>query len=155
VITAVDTNVLFGILIPRATSLADSKARLDDALEQGALVISEAVYAELASLFPSHPELTEFLSSTGIRLHPSGAETFWLAGQRWRQYSARRAVGIACPQCGHSETIQCHSCGRTISVRQHVLADFLIGAHAATHADRLLTSDRGYYATYFPELPLV
>lgn len=36
--------------------------------------------------------------------------------------------------------------------RERVIADFLIGAHAMTHCDRLLTRDRGYYKKYFSGL---
>lgn len=36
--------------------------------------------------------------------------------------------------------------------RGRVIADFLIGAHAASQCDRLLTRDRGCYEKYFTGL---
>lgn len=154
-ITAVDTNVLLDILIPGATHGDVSEARLTEALGAGATLISEAVYTELGAHFPHREELDRFLDDTGIRLHASGPEALYLAGGTWRSYIERRPRSLVCPSCGASQEVDCEKCGTSLSPRQHVVADFLIGAHAAIHARRLLTRDRGYYRTYFPELQLV
>ena len=44
---------------------------------------------------------------------------------------------------------------RTKEPKPRLLADFLVGAHAALQSDQLMTRDRGYYRTYFPKLKIV
>lgn len=39
--------------------------------------------------------------------------------------------------------------------RTRMIPDFLIGAHAATQAERLITRDRGFYRDYFHKLRLL
>jgi predicted nucleic acid-binding protein len=154
-ITAVDTNILLDILIPNAKYAKASKQLLDEALAQGALVICEVVYAELASQFPTKQELKRFLADTKIRLESSPPEALQRAGEAWKAYLKARGDQLRCPTCGTRQRITCSRCQETIAVRQHILSDFLVGAHALLLADRLLTRDWGYYKTYFKELQLL
>lgn len=154
--TAVDTNVLLDLLIPNARFQATSRKALETAHAEGGLILSEAVYAELASQFETGAEIETFLADTGIRLVPTPPEALCRAGEAWNMYSARRQKGLTCPACGHQEQPPvCGGCGRPIQVRQHILSDFPIGAHAGLLSDRLLTRDRGFYATYFKNLKLI
>lgn len=153
-ITALDTNILLDVLIPDAAHGEESERALAEAAEAGALLISEPVYAELAAHFAEQEPLDRLLTDTGVRLEPSGADALYRAGRAWSDYLRRRPTMLACPQCGAAQEVRCDRCGAGIHPRQHVVADFLIGAHALVHADRLLTRDRGYYATYFADLTL-
>jgi predicted nucleic acid-binding protein len=135
-ITAIDTNILLDILIPGAPHGETSKLWLDEANERGALIISEVVYSELASQFDSQEELDSFLEDTVIHLTPSTRKALYEAGKAWKIYSSQRSEKLQCPQCGKILTVQCE------------------GGHALIQADVLLTRDRGYYRTYFPELTL-
>ncbi|MBI2913149.1 MAG: type II toxin-antitoxin system VapC family toxin [Chloroflexi bacterium] len=152
-ITAVDTNILLDVLIPDAPHGDESERALAEAVRGGAVVISDPVYAELAAHFAEQEDLDGFLADTGLRLEPSRAGALYRAGRAWSEYIRRRPA-LACPQCGSTQDVRCKDCGASVQPRQHVVADFVIGAHAAVQADQLLTRDGGYYSTYFPGLKL-
>ena len=125
------------------------------ALQTGAVVIGEVVYAELAAQFSRQEELDHFLADSYIVLKVSSVEALYRAGMAWRLYCSRRPEALVCPSCGEPMDVVCAACAAKIQPRQHVVADFLIGAHALVEGDKLLTRDRGYYRTYFPELVLI
>jgi predicted nucleic acid-binding protein len=151
-ITAVDTNILLDILIPDEAFLKSSKELLDQHISRGQLIICELVYAELSSQFLDGQELRSFIAGTGIRLVPSDQRVLDLAGRTWREYRRNRKVLLQCPSCGKSISIACPSCNSPLKIRQHIMSDFMIGAHAVHNAEVLLTRDRGFYKTYFKEL---
>jgi predicted nucleic acid-binding protein len=131
-ITAVDTNVLLDILTNSPSFAERSLGALLQADAAGALIIGDIVYAELGAAFVgSGDKLHGFLDEAGIGLIPSGADALLESGRRFRHY--RNAGGP----------------------RSRILPDFLIGAHALHHANRLLTRDRGFYRSYFADLAVL
>ena len=118
-----------------------------------ALVICEVVYAELATLYHNQAELQFFLTETRIHLQHSSENSLWSASRAWARYTKNRSKEIQCSNCGKKYNVVC-TCQSNITSRQHIVSDFLIGAHAQLQADTLLTRDRGFYKTYFPELHL-
>ncbi len=135
--TAVDANVISGLWSrePLASRVA---ADLGRAHSEGGLVVAAPVYAELLA----HPSATPgfvdgFLAATNVVVDFALDEAVWReAGARFAAYAARR-----------------RDSGGTGPKRP--LVDFVIGAHAALRADRLLTLDRDRYARDFPQLVLM
>src|SRR4030066_1024846 len=155
-ITSLDTNILLDILIPNSKYAMGSKSLIDNAFRKGSLVMSEIVYAELCSQFPSKNDLDRFLIETGIRLVPSGTDSLYSASLAWKQYlNAKGKKGEICPQCGAKLQWTCIKCEERIPVRQQIQGDSLIEGNALRQADQLLTRDRGYYRTYFTDLKIV
>ena len=152
-ITAVDTNIILDVLIPGEPFGESSKKLLDRHLSMGKLIICEVVFAELAAGFPSGRELEYFLSDTGIGLVCSNEKSLFLAGSRWAKYARKGERNqFFCAKCGHAFQASCSQCSAVLKKRLHVLADFLIGAHALIHADGILSRDLGVYKTYFNDL---
>ena len=154
-ILAVDTNILLDILIPNTAHLQSSLSCLLRTGRDDKLVICEAVYAELGSQFLSSQDLDKFLYDTAIKMVSSNERSLFEASNAWKKYAARKKNVIICPACGKPQKALCNSCGEGIPYRQHILADFLIGAHAKIQANRFITRDRGFYRTYFQDLDIL
>lgn len=152
---AIDTNILFDILLPDPVFKESSLELLQKYSTIEKLVISEIVYAELAQQFNGSQDLDKFLLDTNICLTSISREGLWLASQAWKKYLYSRDGKTQCSNCGHKEFIKCGDCSATIKTRQHILSDFLIAGHALVEGGKLLSRDRGFYRGYFAGLEVV
>lgn len=151
-ITSIDTNILLDILLLDKKFALDSKKLIDFYNQKGQLIICELVYAELSSQFSSDEELNKFLKDTSIKLVYSSEKTLALSGERWRNYSSKRKNTLQCHSCGKEFSICCPYCKHTATVRQHIISDFIIAAHALNQATLLLSRDRGFLKSSFSDL---
>jgi len=108
-----------------------SQGQLEAASLIDTLVINAVIYSELSIAFERIEELEAVLSEASIALEPIPREALFLAGKALLDY--RRRSGV----------------------KQSVLPDFYIGAHAAVSAYPILTRDAGRYRRYFPKVTLI
>ena len=151
----VDTNVLVYIYSGIPNTGRKYAELLGDLSTKYNLVIPKLVYGELSLIFSTSKQLNRFLSDTGLIIGNIEPEAYIIAAKRWEKYNKRRI--LMCHKCGTKlDKMTCRKCGSQIKIRQHILTDFLIGACALQmQGQKIVTHDRGYYSTYFPELNII
>lgn len=127
----VDSNVLVDVLEddPQWADWSVRQLRAQSQLHD--LVINPVIYAELSLTFDSVEALDETLDRMGLAINELPRPALFLAGKAFIRY--RREGGR----------------------KSNVLADFLIGAHAAVLSCPILTRDARRYRNYFPSVPLI
>ena len=128
-LTAADSSVLLDVFISDPEHADASERALHQAIKDGGLILCECVLAEITPALP-RDQVKVWLDEWNVSCIPSTEEVALLAGEMFRKYLERGGK------------------------RGRVAADFMIGAHASVHADRLLTRDQGFYRDHFKSLKI-
>ena len=127
----VDTNVLIDVLEDDPDWADWSIAQLRAQSKVHQLIVNPVIYAELSLAFSTVEALDEVIERLDLRMLEIPKPALFLAGKAFAHY--RRKGGV----------------------KNNVLADFFIGAHAAVSSLPLLTRDTTRYSRYFPTVRLV
>jgi predicted nucleic acid-binding protein len=130
-ISAVDSSVILDVVTADPRHADESEGVLLRASREGQVIACECVLAEIHPAFDGPDSFEEFLADWQVEFVPSSRPSAILAGRHFAAYLQRGGA------------------------RRRIVADFLIGAHAQTQADRLVARDRGYLRDYFSGLELL
>jgi predicted nucleic acid-binding protein len=131
VITAIETSVLLDVFGGDVSFGPRSKEAVERCIAEGSMVACGVVWAEVSAYFPSPDEAASALDRLGVHFSPMERSTALAVGSAWRAYRSRGGP------------------------RTRVVADFIVGAHAVSQADRLLTRDSRFHRTYYSTLKVL
>lgn len=129
---AVDSSVLFDILIGDARFAQASETCVGDALARDEVVVCAAVVAEVQAMLDTGEDLMDILAPVGIRFEPTTESAAMRAGYMNKRYRSRGGKR-----------------------NDRVVADFLVGAHAMLQCTGLITRDAGFFRDYFKGLKVI
>jgi predicted nucleic acid-binding protein len=127
----VDSCVVIDVLENDRNWAGWSQMQLENWSARGPLLINAVIYAELSAYASSKESLEAEIAAAGLAMSELPREALFLAG---RAHAAYRRRG---------------------GTRAGVLADFLVGAHAAVLRIPILTRDVTRFRAYFPTIKLV
>jgi predicted nucleic acid-binding protein len=127
----IDSNVILDVVTADPTWYDWSVGHLNAAALHGSIFVNDVVFAEVSFRYDKLEKVEELFGGMGLVIERIPRAALFLAGHAHRRY--RQSGGQ----------------------RTGVLADFLVGAHAAVSKRPLLTRDRARYMTYFPTVEVV
>lgn len=127
----VDSCVIIDVLENDRRWAGWSQAQLETWSARGPLLINAVIYAELSAYASSKESLEAEIAAAGLAMREFPRDALFLGG---RAHAAYRRRG---------------------GTRAGVLADFLVGAHAAVLQVPILTRDVARFRAYFPTVKLV
>ena len=128
---AVDSSIILDILLDDQAYADNSMLMLEEHLRRGSVIISPVAFSECAAALASPYDFKNVAQEIGLIYKPFNQEACSLAAKFWRLYRTKGGT------------------------RQRILADFLIGSHAQTFANILLTRNRGFFRKYFQDIQVI
>ena len=127
----VDSCVLLDILSKDPRWYAWSSETIEEAANNGPVIINPVIYAEVSARFKRIENFEMELPAHIFEYHPIPKPAAFMAGKCFTIYKKRGGKKI------------------------RPLSDFFIGAHAAVEGIPLITRDTKLYRSYFPTLQLI
>ncbi len=128
---ALDSSVLIDVLVADPRHADASETAIASALATGEVVVCEAVVAEVQSMLDTDANVMEVLESMGIRFQPGNEQVAMRAGLMYKRFRARGGL------------------------RERVIPDFLIGAHAMLQCTALISRDEAFFRQFFKGLRII